>query len=88
MAKQKQANPVQVNKEAKSTKVTAVATKERPLDELELKKGDTFLFMKDGNPVYYTRSTANVLFARGEATIESPKGSGYTPPKGSKCKGC
>lgn len=73
-----------------ATKVTKVTTNPNsPIDEeWPLKKGDTFLFVKDGNYVYYTRSTANVLFTRGEAEIEIPKGSKYTPPKGSKCKGC
>ena len=76
-------------KTATKTKVTKVATKPKPTEEeWPLKKGDTFLFLKDGNYVYYTRATANVLFARNAAEIEIPKGSQYTPPKGSKCKGC
>lgn len=85
MKKQEKAVPKKV-----ATKVTKVATKSKSISEEEwpLKKGDTFLFIKNGNYVYYTRSTANVLFARSEAEIEIPKGSKYTPPKGSKCKGC
>ncbi len=76
-------------KTATKTKVTKVTRKPKaPEEEWPLKKGDTFLFLKDGNYVYYTRATANVLFTRNAASIEIPKGSGYTPPKGSKCKGC
>ena len=72
-----------------ATKVTKVTPKPKPAEEeWPLKKGDTFLFLKDGNYVYYTRATANVLFTRNAADIEIPKGSQYTPPKGSKCKGC
>ena len=85
MKKKETATPKKV-----ATKVTKVTTKPKPLidEEWPLKKGDTFLFLKDGNYVYYTRATANVLFTRNAASIEIPKGSKYTPPKGSKCKGC
>lgn len=85
MKQKAKANPKKV-----ATRVTKVTTKSKPLTEEKwpLKKGDTFLFIKDGNYVYFTRSTANVLFTRNAADIEIPKGSKYTPPKGSKCKGC
>jgi hypothetical protein len=91
MSKQKKDTPAQVSKA--STKVTKVTTKtqaEKPevKEEWPLRKGDSFLFIKNGKNVYYPRSTANVLFQRNTAEIEIPKGSEYVPPKGSQCKGC
>lgn len=67
----------------KSVKVEVVKTDPRPL-----RKGDEFLFIKDGRDVYYTRSTANVIFQRNSNSMVIPKGSEYIPPKGSKCQGC
>lgn len=75
--KQKEPTPI------KSVKVKEVKENPRPL-----RKGDTFLFVKDGQDVYYTRSTANVVFQRNSASMVIPKGSDYIPPKGSKCDGC
>lgn len=70
------------------TPVKVVKVKEIKLEPRPLKKGDTFLFIKDGRDVYYTRPTANVVFMRGVAEMVIPKGSEYIPPKGSKCDGC
>ena len=70
------------------TPVKTVKVKEIVKEISPLKKGDSFLFIKDGNEVYYTRSTANVVFQRNSASMVIPKGSAYIPPKGSKCDGC
>ena len=67
----------------RSVKVQEVKEEPRPL-----KRGDTFLLIKEGNDVYYTRTTANVIFQRNSASMIIPKGSEYIPPKGSKCEGC
>ena len=67
----------------KSVKVADVVIEQSPL-----RKGDQFLFVKDGEEVYYTRSVANVIFQRNSAVMEIPKCSEYIPPKGSKCKNC
>ena len=52
----------------KSVKVEKVKVEPRPL-----KKGDTFLFVKDGMDVYYTRTVANVIFIRNSASMVIPK---------------
>ena len=86
MTKPKKAAIVATKKELtpiKSVKVEEVKESLRPL-----RKGDTFLFIKDGRDVYYTPSTANVIFQRNSASMVIPKGSDYIPPKGSKCDGC
>ena len=70
------------------TTVKTVKVKEVVKELSPLKKGDSFLFIKDGNEVYYTRSTANVVFQRNSASMVIPLGSAYIPPKGSKCDGC
>lgn len=81
------ADPVMKAKEL--TVVKSVKVNPKLKEEVSpLKDGDQFLFIKDGQEVYYTRATANVLFQRNTANIEIPKGSDYTPPQGSKCKGC
>lgn len=77
-----------VAKEKELTPLKSVKVEETKEDPNPLKKGDTFLFIKDGRDVYYTRSTANVIFQRNSALMEIPKGSDYIPPKGSKCEGC
>jgi ribosomal protein S4E len=70
------------------TPIKVVKVEEVKIEPRPLKKGDTFLFIKDGMDVYYTRSTANVIFQRNSASMVIPKGSQYIPPKGSKCDGC
>jgi len=70
------------------TPMTKVKVKDIKPEPQPLKIGDTFKFIKDGQVVYYTRSTANVVFQRGMAQMVIPKGSEYIPPKGSKCDGC
>lgn len=91
MGRPKKAVEPQGDKAAKNepvTEVTTVKVKEVKKEPLPLKKGDSFLFIKNGRPVYYTRSTANVIFQRNTASMEIPKGSEYIPPEGSKCEGC
>ena len=75
-------------KKEEPTPIKSVKVKEVKEDPRPLRKGDTFLFVKDGQDVYYTRSTANVVFQRNSASMVIPKGSDYIPPKGSKCDGC
>ena len=70
------------------TPVKEVKLKESKIDPRPKRKGDTFLFIKDGNDVYLTRAVANVLFQRNTSSVVIPKGSEYIPPKGSKCDGC
>ena len=90
IAKQEETAPIKVVEETKKelTPIKSVKVKEVKEDPRPLRKGDTFLFIKDGNDVYYTRSTANVIFQRNSASMVIPKGSDYIPPKGSKCEGC
>lgn len=77
-----------IAKQEELTPIKSVKVKEVKEDPRPLRKGDTFLFVKDGYDVYYTRSTANVIFQRNSASMVIPKGSDYIPPKGSKCEGC
>lgn len=71
-----------------TTPIKLVKIKEEKVDPRPLKKGDSFLVIKDGRDVYYTRSTLDVLLQRNAASVVIPKGSQYTPPKGTKCDGC
>lgn len=82
--------PIKVVKEKKEelTPIVKVKVEELKQDPQPLKKGDTFLFIKDGRPVYYTRAVANVEFQRNSASMVIPKKSPYIPPVGSKCDGC
>ena len=82
-------------KKSEPTKVRTVKAKEEDVnvrsakDEPKpLKKGDAFLFIKNGHEVYLTRTVANVLLQRNSAKLEIPKGSPFVPPKGSNCDGC
>ncbi len=86
----KEEPPIEVVKEKKEkpTPIKTVKVEEVKQDPRPLKKGDTFLFIKDGRDVYYTRAVANVIFQRNSASMVIPKGSAYIPPKGSKCDGC
>jgi len=87
--KAKKAEPAKVDDVEKAeTPVEVVKLKEEKIEPNPLRKGDAFLFIVDGRDVYYTRSTANVMFQRNTRSIVIPKGSEYTPPKGSKCDGC
>ena len=92
MGKPEKAAEPQGDKVAKQEKVQtrmkSVKVKDEVIEQRPLKKGDQFLFIKDGEDVYYTRAVANVVFQRNSASMEIPKGSEYIPPKGSKCKGC
>lgn len=86
-AKAKPAPPAPA-KEPEQTPIKAVKVEEKKDDPRPLKKGDTFLFIKDGIDVYYTRSVANTLLIRNSSSLVIPKGSEYVPPQGSKCDGC
>lgn len=91
MARPKKATPSPAGQEAtvkEPTPVKEVHAKAPKKEEWPLRDGDKFLFIKDGKKVYYTATTANVLFMRNANNLEIPKGSDYIPPQGSKCKGC
>lgn len=75
-------------KQKEQTEIQSVKVEEKKKDLLPLKRGDEFLFIKNGEPVYYTRSAARVLFMRNTASLVIPKGSEFVPPQGSKCDGC
>ena len=70
------------------TNVQRVKVSEEAVEPNPLRKGDTFLFIKDGREVYMTRSVANVLLLKGASNVEIPKGSEYVPPKNAKCSNC
>jgi hypothetical protein len=53
-----------------------------------LKKGDEYLFIKNGKEVYMTLSVAYAQFTRNPEMIVIPKGSEYVPPQGAECDGC
>lgn len=82
--------PIEEVKETNSepTPIKTVKVEEVKQDPRPLRKGDTYLFIKDGRDVYYTAGVANVIFQRNSASVVIPKGSKYIPPKGSKCDGC
>jgi len=72
----------------KATPIKVVKIEKEEIDPRPLKKGDTFLVVKGGRDVYYTRSTLDVLLQRNAESVVIPKGSGYIAPKGTKCDGC
>ena len=67
----------------KEVKVIPVKKEQTPL-----KDGDLFLLIVDGVPSYWTRTQGIMMFQRNSHEIEIPKGSPFTPPANSKCKGC
>lgn len=91
MTKPKKANSaesVKIATKPEPTPIVKVKVKEVKESLRPLKKGDAFLFVKDGRDVYYTRAVANVIFQRNSASMVIPKNSPYIPPVGSKCDGC
>jgi hypothetical protein len=84
----KTAEVIPEQKETAKTPVKEIKIEQNFIDPQPLKKGDQFLFIIDNEEKYLTRSVADVIIQRNSAEIEIPEGSGYTPPKGSKCKGC
>jgi hypothetical protein len=67
----------------KQVKVVAPKKEETPL-----KKGDLYLLIVDGVESYWTKAQATMMFQRNSHDLEIPKGSPFTPPANSKCKGC
>ena len=57
-------------------------------EETPLKKGDLYLLVVNGLESYWTKAQATMMFQRNSHEIEIPKGSPFTPPVNSKCKGC
>ena len=73
---------------AEQTPMVSVKVDDKFHEDWPLKRGDTFLFIKDGEKVYLTRSVAHVLLIRNSASVVIPKGSEFVPPKGTSCDGC
>jgi len=73
---------------AEKTTVTEVKVIAPEKEETPLKKGDLYLLVVDGVESYWTKAQATMMFQRNSHDIEIPKGSPFTPPVNSKCKGC
>lgn len=70
------------------TAVKEVKVEKDNKDPRPLSQGQTFLFIRNGEDVYYTKSVADVMLTRDPGSIVIPKGSPYVPPKGLDCDGC
>jgi hypothetical protein len=89
--KAKEAQGVEVAKEAEVTTVEETKTVEVKVKPIE-KKVDTrrggHVAIVDGAEVYWSKTLLDIAFRRNSHTIEIPKGSDYIPPVDAKCENC
>lgn len=70
------------------TVVETVKVSKKKVEEVEFKRGNTFLIYYNGRPRYMSPQQYKIAAQQGNATLEVPNGSTFEAPANSKCTNC